>query len=325
MKYLLIGDPHFTPGNGEFTQALQRRACELAPRVDHIIVLGDVLDTFERTNTLVLQRALKFLYALADIKPTICIIGNHDLPSDRHEFSDIHAFYGQRYPQLTFVDTEPMELDGCLYVPYLPPGRFFPALQERGYWPKNYEYIFCHQEFAGTVYDGGDVSRVEEDIPDEFTGMIISGHIHKSQHREKILYVGTPYQTSFGEDEHKGLYILDRDKGTFALHHLRYAPVRRTLQISYTEFLAYDWTTLKRRSIYRIQVVCSNSSEQSAVRKHRHTQELRGKGHHVFSILCDEVKVLQLTPIKPQLNFKLGLHGHLKNNAPHLIKLFDQL
>lgn len=325
MKILCIGDPHFTVGNAEFTDALLRHVKKLLPNIDRVVVMGDVLDTYERVNTRVLQRAYDFLHCLADAHPTVCLIGNHDLPSDKHAFSDTHAFYKHTYPNLTFVDSDVYIADGYLYVPYLPPNQFLPLLHEREIDINEYPYIFCHQEFAGMVYDGGETTKVTETIPDDYQGLVICGHIHQRQSLPRIYCVGTPYQTRNGESHDKGLTILDTSTGELDYHRSKYVIQRRTLTLRYREYLEYKWDRLRRRSIYRITVECANSAESTAIRKHAYTLQLRKLGHQVHCTRINEEHTHQLQVLAPATNFRRGLEEYLGIHAPNLVDLLSEI
>ena len=69
-----------------------------------------------------------------------------------------------------------------------------------------------HQGVSG--YKVGSDYVLEQDIkyrdlrPDEFS-LILSGHYHKHQQKDKLVYVGAPYQHDFGErDNQPGFVVL---------------------------------------------------------------------------------------------------------------------
>jgi hypothetical protein len=67
--------------------------------------------------------------------------------------------------------------------------------------------IFAHQEFKGVK-----MGAIESDCGDEWTAeqpFVISGHVHEYQLLGKnIMYVGTPYQTTFAESNNKGVFLF---------------------------------------------------------------------------------------------------------------------
>jgi hypothetical protein len=105
------------------------------------------------------------------------------------------------------VVDRPQIIDGMVFTPYVPNGRLMDALDTLPSW-RDAKVVFAHQEILGAASGGGFVSvsgdKWGEDLP-----LLISGHIHKHQRVGNVLYIGTPYQTTFGENEDKTISIFD--------------------------------------------------------------------------------------------------------------------
>jgi len=219
LKILAVGDPHLKISNIETLRLLADKICEkitlLAPEI--VIVLGDLHDTHEKINVLAWIEEKKFLLKLWERTLTMggkfyYLMGNHDIPSNNLFLEKIHPFLFSEN-QFEVIDT-PISLKTRVgtfaFVPYVPPGRFHEALSLLNLAGANYDYrsIFCHQEFKGADYGHSIISR-DGDLWDKENALVISGHIHKYGYlQSNILYVGSPYQVSFGEDEEKSISLF---------------------------------------------------------------------------------------------------------------------
>lgn len=169
----------------------------------------------------------RLLEDLAEISKVVMLVGNHDMLNNQQYCSDMHPFVSMAHISGVDVVDRPVVLggDGCKQValicaPFLPTGMFQQALDEHlpGEW-KDWRnrtddcVIFAHQEFKGAnmgnmiVSTGGDV--YQEDWP-----RVFSGHIHERQIvGDSVLYVGTPWSTSFTGTCKKTVSILRFARG----------------------------------------------------------------------------------------------------------------
>lgn len=219
---LCIGDLHIQKRNLRMFALFQDRVLSFirSNGIRHVVILGDVLHTMGTLNVACLNAAVRFFKQLDDIDgmQTFVLVGNHDyigpdeFLSKNHWMNSISSFHPRT---ITIID-KPVRQGNCVYVPYVPPGRFGEALRQidTSGGDGMVEYVFCHQEFKGAVYEFGDdaaVSIAGDCIPMGF-GLIVSGHIHKRQWlgNRAVYYTGTPYQTRFNEDADKTVALLRR-------------------------------------------------------------------------------------------------------------------
>jgi len=201
-KILAIGDPHFKVNNREdmaiFTQECYRVIKERQP--DITVLMGDILDRHENIHVLPLMDANKFLIQLAKLTKTFALIGNHDRINNSTFLTDEHPFTALKYiPNLIIVDNVVKDSE-WLFVPYVPPGRFHEALGNVRETLAGVTAVFAHQEFKGCKYKNI-VSTTGDVWPENFP-LVVSGHIHQyGQPQENIIYVGTPLQHSFGDED----------------------------------------------------------------------------------------------------------------------------
>jgi len=235
---LILGDPHFKKDNLH----LMRLICdEILQKIDelkiHVVIsLGDTLDTHERIHMEALCFAAKFYKEIAKKVKLKVLVGNHDRLNNQQFLTDIHPFPGlEEYPNITIVWTTIWDKEeDIIYVPYVPPGRFYEALAMVGYIPGDKvkpKFIVAHQEIRGTIM--GIKVSAHGDRWDTSLPLIISGHIHEHQTLPGVLYPGTFVQQNYGEIPNKAITLmtLDGEDWIYQRIPLKSAPIRTTLHI----------------------------------------------------------------------------------------------
>lgn len=268
MKVFVIGDVHISMRNlpkieimfdellgtsdkkGKFDLLKEKK--KWVP--DMIVLLGDTLDNHEKVHLSLLHRAFNFFDRLSKISKVYVLIGNHDRISNTDFMSDIHPFMRYSNPNVTIISKATRE-GNIAFIPYVPNGRFKEACDTIDM--KDVKCVFCHQEFKGSnmgtiISTSGDplpessFITKEVDIEHKYlpTGIkfyqpvYISGHIHKFHILDNVIYPGTPYQVSSGEDTNKGymLFELKDDHYTFS-RITSGVPLRKITHMTYQEFL----------------------------------------------------------------------------------------
>jgi hypothetical protein len=228
LKILLIGDTHFKVDNALESDDFISKCLDYVDtekeNLDLVVLLGDILDTHEKINLLPFYRATNFIINLSKLVKTFVLIGNHDRLNNAVFLTDEHPFIGlkEHNPNLLIVD-EVVEYLDMLFVPYVPKGKFMKALHtvypppdpknpdpDNEFNLGNYSVVFAHQEFIGAKmldYESQDGDYWSLDNPP-----VYSGHIHQYQRLRNVIYVGTPFQTSFTDDDNKRLMLLTLDE-----------------------------------------------------------------------------------------------------------------
>jgi DNA repair exonuclease SbcCD nuclease subunit len=200
---IIIGDIHIKHDNipeiEKFIYKLELLCIEKNP--DFIILLGDILDRFEKIYTPCLNIAYNLVDRLRKISRLFILIGNHDMVNNQQFLTDNHCFNGlKQWHNVTVVDkvisTNINNIELVL-SPYVFPGRFVEALNTLETDWKSAKVIFAHQEFKGCKM--GSIISVEGDEWPIENPPIISGHIHGNQTIENIYYPGSSTQVAFGE------------------------------------------------------------------------------------------------------------------------------
>lgn len=177
------------------------------PDISHIFFLGDWYENRNAVNVSTLNyshEGLKRLNALG-IEIYFCV-GNHDL-YHRHN-RDIHSGAGfDAYENVTLIEHPAVLNETFLLCPYIFGSEYGSLLKYT-----HLKYFAGHFEFKSFVMTG---HSVLEHGPDHknFKGptYIFSGHFHKRQVQDNVIYIGNVFPTDMGDagDAERGMCILD--------------------------------------------------------------------------------------------------------------------
>ena len=175
--------------------------------VTHVMFLGDWFENRNSVNVMTMTYAHDALRMLKDLGlPIYIIIGNHDLyhRENRKVFST-KVF--EEFSNITLVN-EPLVVEDMLITPFLFKDEY-PKLAQYN----NIPYWMGHFEFRNFIITGSD--RRMEHGPDhtQFTGptYIFSGHFHKRQANDNIIYIGNTFPMDYGDawDDARGMAVLN--------------------------------------------------------------------------------------------------------------------
>ncbi len=201
-----------------FLEWFKQRIIEIGD-IDYVAFLGDWHENRSAINT----ETLNFSYMGAKILdsigvPVYFIIGNHDL--HRRHTRDIHSVIPYKEMKNFTIVEEPFYEknigDGMLWCPYMFHGEY-PSLQQYTKIP-----IWAgHFEFRGFVITGYTITMNVGPDPTDYKGPehIFSGHFHKRQAHEQVVYMGNVFPMDFGDagqiDRGMMTYDHDANKTTF--------------------------------------------------------------------------------------------------------------
>lgn len=191
--------------------------------VDFICLMGDIFDTHRNLQMDHRKKAIDFIKKLAEIKPTVVLIGNHDRISNKDRMSDLHPFYGMDdIPGKLFIINKAKTINlhsrrhTVLFMPYVPAGEFIEAINQfleakhtRGELNhiksiEDFSLIMGHQEFYGAQY--GPIESTKGDKWPLHYPQVISGHIHtRVRLQENVYYTGSLFPITIDESNDKGL------------------------------------------------------------------------------------------------------------------------
>lgn len=305
MKILCIGDPHFKPSNRLETTQLHQNIQKILTdtKIDITIVLGDILDTFERADMDCYDDAIAFLEMIIKYSYLIVLIGNHDRKNNQVFQLDRHYFTPLKFWPRTRViwTTEIVEQDDVkiLCIPYIPTGRLNEALSEFS----KEQIISCdlavaHQEFKNAKM-GAIISEHGDEWPKDYP-LCVSGHIHQYQRlQDNLVYPGTPFQHGFGDSSDKCVLLLSKILNTNNWEEERLGLNiwnKMTITMSVDELL-----TFKPRGdvIYNINLIGDVSVIRQTI-QNPYVVKMMGKFHlniKIKSVSSEEIE--QVNIVKP--------------------------
>jgi DNA repair exonuclease SbcCD nuclease subunit len=234
MKILTIGDTHcrtkYLNEYKIFKKEIIKKAKKNQP--DLIVMLGDDLHNHATAHSSQLEEVCDLIFQLSKIAPTYKLIGNHEMVSPSSFLLKDHHFHSMKHiDNVTIVD-EPMIVDNLGFCPYVPKGRFSEVdiFQDC-------DLTFTHQEFRGA--NMGKVESTSDDVWLKDRKMAICGHIHdRHQVSDNLVYVGSPAQFTFADNEKK--YILNIDGFVFDYEEMKDIIKYKTHEIRHDEECDYS-------------------------------------------------------------------------------------
>lgn len=192
---------------------------------DCLFVLGDIFESRQSLNVLVINEAFEIFNKLSSIMPVIIIVGNHD--TYRKQSNDVNSSIIFNSIKNIEVLTEPRYIDVCNAKLFMMPWvenktneidiiRKHPA-----------DYMFCHTDFMNMKYNKKIAIEhgLNPDIVKDYK-KVYSGHIHYTQTVENIRMIGCPLQLTRGDMyNQKYVYMLDFETGEESRYDNDFSPV----------------------------------------------------------------------------------------------------
>ena len=327
MAIICVGDLHIQKRNLNIFKEFREKFISFVKTqrdIDTIVILGDILHTMNIVNIQCLNVAVEFFKELdnLDIKIMI-IVGNHDYigPNEylsKNHWMNVVSLFNPH--NITIVDNI-VRYNDNLYLPYVPDGKFVQTLENVDL--TNIKYIFCHQEFLGSVYEFGNIisENGEEWNNNHSTDtIIVSGHIHKKQWVNKnIYYTGTPYQTRFNESPDKTISLI-RDGNITEID----LDLPKMITI-YTAMKDVDNLNIvfKSNNLYKIVILVENIEQSRSFVKSQRYKKLKSSVTIIFEYPKNSIVNIP-SPNDTPPNFKQILFDKIRHNA-NMKTLFDKV
>jgi len=229
----------------------------------HVAFLGDWFESRSAINIETMEYSYQGLQLLNDLGlPVYFCVGNHDL--HRRTTRDVHSVRMFNEMSNFIVVDSVMTVDGMLFSPFLFEEEYVELLKHN----HDCKAFFGHFEFKNFVLTGH--SRVAEHGPDHklFSGpkKIFSGHFHKRQQVDNVVYIGNVFPMDFGDagDYERGMctYYVDEDKVTFT----NWSDCPKYYKTTLADVIADKWAPLPK-----MRVKCIINAELG----YQEAQELR--------------------------------------------------
>lgn len=210
MNTLFVGDPHLKLNMLNESKSFldQLKAHIASSNYDSILIAGDLFDSFAVIRSEIMAMWSNFLLEVGRTHKVICLVGNHDLAGAHGGSHALEAF--KAYPGVVIVDA-PLAVNNMVFVPFYRDNAQFEAYCRS---LPNGTILFCHQSFNGCQFENGMYDPGGAD-PKAVAHLqaVVSGHVHKFQTFENIVYPGTPFQHSFA-DAGEAKYVWEMEIAT---------------------------------------------------------------------------------------------------------------
>jgi len=176
--------------------------------VDTIFFLGDWFENRNAISVLTSKYSIEALRLLNDSGMEIfLIVGNHDL-YHRHN-RDVHsAEMFKELKHITVID-HPTQVGELLLLPFLFKQEYPLVVNQ----VNASKFVFGHFEFRNFYITGSNTKAEHGYHHKLFDGPthIFSGHFHKRQANDNVIYIGNPFGTSYADagDYERGCCFLD--------------------------------------------------------------------------------------------------------------------
>lgn len=258
-KVAVVADPHlglhlsssaWHEISLDFAQWLKQSL--LDKDIKDIIFLGDIVDNRNEVSVTTLHVLYKFFKILEDFN-IIIIPGNHDCYYTKR--SDVHSLGTLNdWPNIEVID-KPLAVNifnkSMIFCPWNTPLVNVNCC----------DILFGHFEINTFKMNAGRVCDIGVDSQDILAKapLTLSGHFHRREERvyksgKKIVYVGSPYEQSWGEyGDSKGIYLLDLHDN--ALEFIANTKSPKHVKIRLTELIAVGKITDNFKSEFNHNII----------------------------------------------------------------------
>lgn len=221
---LILTDTHLKPDNISLVENIFDQAIAKCKelKIDTILHGGDWFNSRTGQPLSVLKATQRIIDKFKDNYISFTIMaGNHDRTDYDSEESFLDIFYDDPYFHVAedgeYIDIyeDDKNEENDIYV------HFLPFFKESGSYVERLNKIetlvgknilLTHVAINGA--NNNDGSMVSDCIPssafEKFDAVLV-GHYHNRQQFDNIYYIGSAYQSNFGEDDQKGFTILYND------------------------------------------------------------------------------------------------------------------
>jgi exonuclease SbcD len=229
-----ITDTHLNPNNIDLFKQTRDQVIAKCKELNikYIFHGGDIFDSRKGQPQEVLKVFWETLELLRKAKLKMFgIVGNHD----KTNYSSVDSFLipFQNHPSFKMVDEyEVFHEDGITIhmVAYFENEVYKKVLRKVKINDKYKNFLFTHIGVNGITMNSGHTLNdgIRVAAFNKFD-LVLIGHYHNRQEKGNIVYTGSGYPQTFGEDNEKGAWIIN-DDGTIEFLELKY-PKYKTLNV----------------------------------------------------------------------------------------------
>ena len=192
--------------------------------IKDIIIAGDI---FEKSSKIKNDAFIPLFFKFNELKENgfniIIVLGNHDIYSvDNDSIVETFAVFGK-----VVKSFEQIEMYGKTFD-------LLPYTKDEDLIPDGGEYLITHLSIADFSFDNKYHVSEKAGFPRKlFKGYdkVFTGHFHRPQEKDNIVFMGSPYQMNYGEmGQKKGFITLDVETGEWERHWYDQAPVYKKIK-----------------------------------------------------------------------------------------------
>ena len=200
--------------------------------IKDIVICGDINNDRDEISVSSLHVLGKIFETWKDFN-ILLIVGNHDAYyKDRSDVNSLSLFSG--WPNITIIDKlATIEKDGRK-LSFAPWGTTLEEIPKSDILFGHFEINGFYMSKAKCCLTGFDSKNILEKSP-----LIISGHFHMREERKykdigEILFVGSPYEQSWGDygTSSRGFYTLDVSTGKYEFIENTLSPKHKKIRLS---------------------------------------------------------------------------------------------
>lgn len=176
---------------------------------DFLVHLGDVFDSRQSLNLLVMNEGMRIFEEISKIMPVVIILGNHDIY--RKNTNEVNSVKILKWIPNIHVIEEPEVLDvggkKLLFMPW----RANHLEEEKCISENPADFLFCHTDVQGLKFNRK--TTIQEGIGLDYLKKfrkVFSGHIHYAQKKGNFRMMGCPYPLTRSDiDNEKQVWLFD--------------------------------------------------------------------------------------------------------------------
>jgi len=192
--------------------------------IEDIFIAGDI---FEKSSKISNDAFIPLFFKFMELKKKgfkiTIVLGNHDIYSvDNDSLVETFAVFGKVFKEVGQIELGGRKID---LLPYTKDPNNIPPMGD---------VLITHLSIADFAFDNkyhvsekaGFSRKLFEDYDKVFTG-----HFHRPQSKDNIIYMGSPYQMNFGEiDQQKGFIVFDLETNEYERHMYTGAPTYKRIK-----------------------------------------------------------------------------------------------
>lgn len=200
--------------------------------IDELFITGDIFQQRDKLDVYTINAAMDAFGLLSDHFTITAVKGNHDL-----YFRDSRDVGSLRLLEQYMHVVDHYEIrDDMMFVSWVCNQKEYEEIVDIS--KKNkIKYMFSHFEFSTFAMNDNYIMEHGQTHKElSHVDIVFTGHYHKRQIKDNVIYVGTPFPFDFNDanDSERGFCVFDHDDGTYEF--CNYGNIK-VLSMSYDEFM----------------------------------------------------------------------------------------